>query len=518
MTTTVLTDDTIERPAAASGAPSASDWFHRALNWDLTQPVSFAVLSVAYILSRAPFINIGYGTDPDAWRVALSGYYLWDHGEFYPSRLPGYPVPELASAAVIKGGWVATNGLTVAISLLGLWFFASIINRLALPNRALVVVGFAFTPLLWINSMTTMDYMWALTFIMGSYFFLLRRNSSLAGVMLGLAAASRSTSILMIIPFIIYLVRDGKRGELRDFITWSIAIPIFAYLPIAWRYGPKFLNFYDADVGYLNVLRLLGKDTLGLIGSIAVLIGAAISLPRLAKIPADFARDKDVMLWIVAIIIGALVFLRLPHESAYLLPIYPFGFFVMAKYFRTFVLTGVLSAIVLAGFVDLTSPGDEINSEAFTHARLGQGLVLSNRATMKAQLRFTHDLENLDVPDHSVVELGFSYPQFAVLNRDRLDVGILEDDKDSISQLSDKGQAIDVQHGINYVWLLEYPKFKEFLDKNYTILYTQDAGRSTAALYNFRPGFFNDGQRNNVRLIEEGRGPSGSSGAARTDR
>ena len=64
---------------------------------------------------------------PGAWRYP--DCWLWDHHEFYPSRLPGYPVPELASAAVIKGGPVATNGLTVLISLVGLWFFARIVDE-----------------------------------------------------------------------------------------------------------------------------------------------------------------------------------------------------------------------------------------------------------------------------------------------------------------------------------------------------------------------------------------------------
>ena len=45
-----------------------------------------------------------------------------------------------------------------------------------------------------------------------------------------------------------------------------------------------------------------------------------------------------------------------------------------------------------------------------------------------------------------------------------------------------------------------------------------DAGRSTASLYEFRPGLYNDLAKNNVRIIDLGRGPSGSSGAARTDR
>lgn len=511
MTTTLTEEQTAPGLAAAPAAPT-SGALSRILNFDLTQPLAFAALAIVYVASRAPFINIGYGTDPDAWRVALSGYWLWDHGEFYPSRLPGYPVPEFASAAVIKGGWLATNSMTLLVSLLGLWFFARIVARLELPNRALLVAGFAFTPLLWINSMTTMDYMYALTFVLGAYLFLLRGETVWAGLVLGLAAASRSTSVLMLIPFLAYLWRDGKRGESRDLIVFTLVVPTLAYLPIAWKYGPSFLNFYDADVGYLNVLRLLGKDCLGLLGSIAVLLAIAVSLPRLVRLPGDVVRDKNVMLWVVAIAIGVAVFLRLPHESAYLIPIYPFGFFLMARYFHRAVLAATIAVIVFAGFVDLTSPGDEINTSAFTDAHLGQGLLLSNRDTMKAQIRFVHQIEDYDIPDNTVAELGFIYPQFAVMNRDRLTLGYLEKDTDAISQLSDKGKAEDVAHKRVYVWLLDYADFQRYQRQGYNFMYTLDAGRSTAALYDYRPSLFG------ATLIKIGTNPSGGSGAARTDR
>ena len=484
----------------------------RILNFDMTRPLAFVALAIAYVASRAPFINIGYGTDPDAWRGRALGVLAVGPQEFYPSRLPGYPVPEFASAAVIKGGWLATNSLTLLVSLVGLWFFARIVSKLELPNRGLMVAGFAFTPLLWINSMTTMDYMYALTFVLGSYFFLLRRETGWAGLMLGLAAASRSTSLLMLVPFVAYLWRDGKRGETRDLLVFTLVVPVIAYLPIAWKYGPGFLTFYDAKVGYLNVLRLLGKDCLGLLGSLAVLGAIAISLPRLTRLPGDFVRDKNVMVWIIAIAIGIAVFSRLPHESAYLIPIYPFGFFVMAKYFQRVVLTATIAVIVFAGFVDLTSPGDEINARAFTHAHLGQGLLLSNRDTMQAQIRFVHQIENYDIPDNTVVSLGFVYPQFAVLNRDNLDIGYLEKDTNSISQLSDKGKAENVAHKQVFVWLLDYADFQKYQRQGYNFMYTVDAGRSTAALYDYRPSLFG------ATLIDLGRNPSGGSGAARTDR
>ena len=489
-----------------------SNAVERILNFDLSQPLAFLGLAMAYVASRAPFVNIGFGTDPDAWRVAQSGYWLWDQHSFYPSRLPGYPIPEFASAAVIKGDWLATNSLTVLVSLVGLWFFARIVRELGLPNRGLLVAGFAFTPLLWINSMTTMDYMWALTFILASYYCLIKERTGLAGLLLGCAAASRSTSLLLIVPFLVYLWRDGKRAETRDFVVWTLAVPVIAYLPIAWRYGAGFLTFYDTKIGYLNVLRLLGKDCLGLIGATGVILAIVISLPRLAMLPRDFMRDKNVSVWVLSIVIALLVFSRLPHESAYLIPLYPFGFFIMAKYFQRWVLAGALSLIVLAGFVDLTSPGDNINIRAFTHAHLGQGLVLSNRDTMYSQLRFVHDIETAEIPDQSVVSLGFIFPEFAVLNRNRLEPGILEKDTSSISQLSDQGKSEDVQHKKLFVWLLDYKEFEKYKRLGYGFFYTQDAGRSTAALYDYRPGIVGE------KLLDFGRGPSGSSGAARTDR
>lgn len=463
------------------------------LDWDMSRPLAFVALAAAYVASRAPLMNIGYGADPDAWRVALSAYWLRDHHEFYPSRLPGYPVHELASAAVIRGGWLATNSLTLLVSLVGLWFFARIVRKLQMPHPALVVAGFAFTPLLWINSMATMDYMWALTFILGCYCFLLDGQVPLAGIMLGLAVGSRPTSLVFIVPFVVYVVRDGRRGEMRDFIVWAIAVPMLAYMPIVWKYGPGLFEFYDAKVGELEVLRLVAKDSVGPIGAIAVLVAATISLPRLARLPGDFLRDKNVTVWLLAIAVTLIVFLRLPHESAFLIPMFPFGFLVMARYFRRGALVAAVAAILLAGFVDIGTHGADLDATALRHARIGQGLVLSNRSAMKAQVAFSRDLAKQQIPDHSVVMLGRSYPQFAMLNRDRLKLDILDKDTSSISQLSDKGKVVDAQHNVTYVWLLDHTAFGRDLFQRYNVFYTADAARAAAELYGYRPGLY-DGQ------------------------
>ena len=80
-----------------------------------------------------------------------------------------------------------------------------------------------------------------------------------------------------------------------------------------------------------------------------------------------------------------------------------------------------------------------------------------------------------------MVIIGFVYPEFAVLNRDRFELGILEKDKSSISQLSDQGKIVDEQRHITYVWLLEYEDYAKFQQDGEHFFYTLDAGRSTAS-------------------------------------
>ena len=48
------------------------------------------------------------------------------------------------------------------------------------------------------------------------------------------------------------------------------------------------------------------------------------------------------------------------------------------------------------------------------------------RDTMEAQLSYTRALTKHDVPENTVVSIGYVYPQFAILNRDAYDIGILE--------------------------------------------------------------------------------------------
>ena len=121
---------------------------------------------------------------------------------------------------------------------------------------------------------------------------------------------------------------------------------LVAYSPVLATYGLRMFNFYDAKVSLPAFLKLLGKDTLGVVGALAVLAGIA-ALAAAAEAPArrlPRGQPRRALGGVPVLVFGS--FTRLPHEVAYLIPLFPFGFFLMARYFARPVLVAVALLIV----------------------------------------------------------------------------------------------------------------------------------------------------------------------------
>ena len=454
---------------------------------DLTRPLPFALLAIVFFAMRLPWIGFGHGTDPDAWRVALSAHYLLDTGDYFPSRLPGNPLHELVTTLLISGGWLATNFATAVVSLIGVHLFGRIVKLHALPDPAVLVVGFAFTPLLLINSIATLDYMWALTAMLGAYYSVQTGRSIWAGVLIGVTAGFRLQGAAIWLPLAFLTWRLGRKADLGPMTAAAAGVALLAYSPVLVVYGLDFFNYFDASVGYQDVLRLIGKEALGIIGGLGVLAGLAISLPRLRNLPADLRIDPTIGAWLLLIGVYFFSFLRLPHEIAYLIPVFPFGFLLMGRYFTRPALAVAVSAVLVAGAVDITTPD---RSLGLASATVGKGLVLSNADTMSAQRDFVDEIVEAEVPGRSVVMTGFIFPQLAVRERDSLEARILHRDYGAISMLSDRGEAVDAERDVRYVWLLTYESFLALRSQGYAMFMVPDAAGSTVALYDYRPALF----------------------------
>jgi hypothetical protein len=175
-------------------------------------------------------------------------------------------------------------------------------------------------------------------------------------------------------------------------------------------------------------------------------------------------------------------------------------------------MAGAAAAILLAGFLDVTTPTEGFDAESFRSATLGKGLILSNADTMDLQREFVQEVVAADKPDHSVVMTGFIFPQLAVRERDHLDARILRRDYAGISMLSDRGEAVDEARDIRYIWLADYKTFMALREQGYAMFQVLDAATSTAAVFDYRPGILGT---TFLRLTQEA--PAGE-GAGSTDR
>jgi hypothetical protein len=126
-------------------------------------------------------------------------------------------------------------------------------------------------------------------------------------------------------------------------------------------------------------------------------------------------------------------------------------------------------------------------------------MLLSHRETLQNQMEFAREVreltsQNSEVVKPAVIMVGFVYPELTMLYKDQLGIGILEEDIEAISQLSDKGRSCDPacegSPTIEYVWLLDYDTFQKYQDDGKRIYVTRDAERSTYAVYGYRPQYY----------------------------
>jgi hypothetical protein len=314
------------------------------------------------LLSRFPFLDAGYGNDWDAWAIASTAKHLSLTGEYAASRLPGYPVPEFAYSLIWRAGPLALNGLTAVLSAIGIAFFSLSLRQLGYKSIILPSLALAFIPVVYINSTTSMDYVWALSFILASLYFMIIRYPFTSGVLLGVAIGCRITSAALVVPFALLLLLLNKEwpAALRDSVRFSMAAGLLgatAFIPVFLVYGWSFLSL--AEGGYpplLGIIRVVTVDVWGLVGLIALLI-AAVGMARqvLAPRTAGFVDSREEALrclaWVSALFLLGAIFLRLPHEAGYLIPALPFVLLLLGRFLQMTVFKIVCGVLILSPFI-----------------------------------------------------------------------------------------------------------------------------------------------------------------------
>jgi hypothetical protein len=469
-------------PLLGSAESGAGRSISRALTIDFTKPRAAMLLGAVFLAVRIPWLWTGYGAETDAYRVALSALHLRASGEYLPSRLPGYPVHELLMAPlVLLGGSVATNLATAVAALAGVFVFAGIVNRVHAQPRAVLVIALAFTPFLLVNSVQTKDYMWALTFMLASYLAAIDRRNLVAGVLLGLGVGCRLTTGLFCLPLLLlYLDRRDLKGVVT-FLATLAAVSFLVFLPVTLQYGRHFLAYADSRIAPDIIIRSMGQYSIGAIGALATLIALLLSWRGLISFPAMLRHDVHLRIWALAVTLYVLLFLRLPIDLGYLIPIYPFGYLLLSRIVRPALLTAVVALILVSGVVDLDiSAMHNLNLRTFAEtARPCRSCaeLFHDLHVRRLYVDYATDLASTAVPDHSVILTGAIFPDFAVISWPLFDYEVFDRYRPSISMLSDDGSMIDAAHDVIYLASPDRPELINALrERGYQVLKSDPAG------------------------------------------
>ncbi|CAG1004187.1 hypothetical protein METP1_03134 [Methanosarcinales archaeon] len=427
------------------------------------------ILSLVFILSRLPLLNLGFGTEGDAWAIANSAFDLSYSHIYHTSRFPGYPVPEYFNSLIIDHGWLATNGLTMLLSLTSVLFFANILKNLNIENKGLLVVTYAFLPILWINSTNTMDYMWALTFIIIAWFCIIEKKFAVGGVIMGLAVGSRITSAILIIPFIYLIwIENKKIKNIIYFVLFMGIISSLLFLPLFVQYGLKFITYSSANFTLKETIIYAGYNFIELIGwlpAIFVLLIFPLSLKILLK--KIIEKDKYTLFLISAIVLIFILYIKAPYESGYLIPTIPFGLLLLNKILRKKLIVIFCILLLLNSFIyfNIIEKNKELNIEF--NGAIHDGMIKKDIDARTEQMSFTQKLLNANIK-HSVIIIGWYLPIVSYFNKKAKSTNNLDFENDNI-----------------YKGLMPLDELQDFQKKDYSCYYINEMDNYTKRIYNF---------------------------------
>ncbi len=388
--------------------------------------------AIIVLISRLSFISAGYGADVDAWRVVAVARDMTETGDFVYSRVPGHPLHELICTLIWDKGPLWMNGFTAVMSVIAAVFFMLILNRLGFKNIFLPALAFAFTPVIFINSVNALEHIWALAFIMGSMYFAIDNKPLAAGILLGLADGCRLPSILLLVPFalILYFNSGKKLKTFMQFAAAVFGVTLILFLPLFLKFD--LFNVYKGsypDVIYIAFRMFIA--TWGFIGLAAILTVCAVEFIYRIKSRNDNAshiskKDRyfDASLW-AGIILFAISFLLLPHKAAYLIPTVPLVLILLGKFLNPRLFNAVCISLVISPFLlgvnrtDLDVLPDFSQYSARFTTKGGEivfdllnGPVLSEHSKRLNQLEFTAKIisETGRLERKSVVVVGESFP------------------------------------------------------------------------------------------------------------
>lgn len=359
--------------------------------------------------ARMPFLGTGWGSDMDAWRYAGAAMHMHESGHYEPSRMPAFPAYELVLAALAPGGpamavlWSLLCGVVAAV------LFVRVAERLALPHPVLLGLTLALAPSAVVTATQAMDYAQAMALLVGAWLALLHGRAGLAGLLLGSAAASRPTLVLVAPAAVVLLALAGRdrrtvvRGAIAFAATWlAWHLPTFGHPALRAESNPLAFHAARQHVTWATLLPVVRGALSATLGRLPLLVLAfgilARAWPRRREARSFEPRGahwrpslEGPVFEALALLPLIAVYLAVPLDPGYLLVALPLALALLAR-----VLPGsVWGAMALACAIELVV--QPLPSER----RIAPGRIAAERTERLRLLRETRTARGA-LPDSTV--------------------------------------------------------------------------------------------------------------------
>jgi hypothetical protein len=294
----------------------------------------YALLIVVTLVTRMIYLCDGYGVEEDSWGLVVNAYEMKAAGHYVASRFPGHPLQEYVYSFIYDASPLIYNLLSAIMSVFAVFFFYAALRKIQFNNAFWAALALSFTPCFFIAGTYTIDFAWAMAFILASFYYLIDRKFILSGILLGMAIGCRITSGAFLLVWILLLInRINWRESVKPILALSIptAIVGIAWFIPAWSvYGKSFFDYSD-QFAYPPMTKVLYKASIGVFGLIGIAAIGFYLIPALKNIRkkelqafTHFTSERLLFAALLAVGLMLVSYLRLPQKSGYILPAVPF--------------------------------------------------------------------------------------------------------------------------------------------------------------------------------------------------
>jgi len=349
-------------------------------------------LILLIVISRIPFLSLGFGYDIDGWVVVNTAYFFNQTGQYIVSRGLGHPLFEFLIAGLLRlnsseiiPDWILTNSIVLISFLLSVILFYKILKAWKIENPYLLIFTYSFMPVLWRNSTMTDDFLISLMFILLAQYLLINNRFIYSSIALSFACGTRFENSIIILPFILllWLITKNRRLIISYLLIWGIIIAIFL-MPYIANYGTFTYeqykevgelksNFmmYFLKAGYRGIYWFLGIDA-----AIFLIGGLLLKRLQIKKLSDKIlALNPEYIFSFSTVLVFILLFIKFPYKQEYLLPMIPslfilLNFILGKKNFLIFSLICILNGFIMIPGVEVKfSPEGKIYSEIHAVAK-----------------------------------------------------------------------------------------------------------------------------------------------------